>query len=120
MEQELKITVVGVSSTARTNVDPIFPFQVFDPATKTFVGSLGLIGSGTFTRLIRFNGSSTPGTFPGSVTIAGPCLNAKTVPLKAVVLPLPTPVVNSTSLSGFTAVQGSAAQGITYASVGVI
>jgi hypothetical protein len=106
---ELSVTIQNLSATAQTKIASTSSlFQVASPGSATFGSSVTLTGNGTFKVPVKFIGSTTVATFASNLQVSGTEINTKVVPLSAAVLPVPTPVVNPTSLSGFTAVEGGA------------
>ncbi len=104
--QAVTINIAGLPATAKTLVKISGPFAFFKEREEVFFNELELNGSVSFTIPVQFTGGNTVGTFEGTITATGPDINTKTIPVKATVLAVPTPVVNPTSLSGFTAVAG--------------
>ncbi|MBD0256657.1 MAG: T9SS type A sorting domain-containing protein [Cytophagales bacterium] len=108
LPQNLTVTIQNLSAGVQTTVAAPSQFQVAAPGSAAFGSSVTLTGSGTFQVPVQFTGSATVGNVTGNLTVSGGGINTKTVPMTAAALAVPTPVVNPTSLSGFTAVEGGA------------
>jgi hypothetical protein len=105
LPQELVITTKGLSASHNTFISVSSQFQIALPGSNVFGNGLSMPGNQTIKVPVRFVGGATVGDFTGQITLTGPEINKKTIPLKASVLAVPTPVVNPSSLSGFTGVE---------------
>jgi hypothetical protein len=105
--QQVAMTISNVSSGAQTQIQAPASYSLFTSLTGSPAGRLTFTGNGTFKFLVRFNGSRDPGIFSEVLTITNPETSTKTFPLKTTVLAVPTPITNPSTLSGFTAVEGT-------------
>src|SRR5262249_20809192 len=110
--QEVTLTVSNVSAGAKTIVEAPDFYQILLSPTDITRKIITFTGNGIFNFFARFSGGIA-GTFNANITVRGTETETKTLPVRTTVLPVPTPVVNPPSLTGFAAVEGgspSAAQ----------
>ncbi|WP_158267463.1 T9SS type A sorting domain-containing protein [Adhaeribacter arboris] len=106
--QELTIILAGLRATEQTFLHAPDFFQILATPTGIAGKIFTFTGNGTFKVFISFEGSSEIKTFTDELFLVGNGIETKFIPVKATVLAKPTPVVNPSSLSGFTAVQAGA------------